>query len=128
MIYAQKNPLSIVKYTERIYFLLFFHQQCDCFCPHGFAELVHATGFFKAISSLKKCLQITCKAGCFTGDIHNTIYPIGKDLRQCFRMDSIARWIQDDHIRLLSQIIQNLQDVTGNEFTVIQSVQLRILS
>ena len=61
-----------------------FTSSVHCFCPHGLAELVYTTGFFKSISCLQKCLQITCKAGCFTGDIHNTVYPIGRIFGSAF--------------------------------------------
>ena len=85
-----------------------FHKNRHSLCPHGFAELIYAAGFLEAISCLKKCLQIAGKAGCLTGNIYNPIYSIRKDFWQCLRMDSVTRRIQNDHIRFLGQIIEEI--------------------
>ena len=45
------------------------------------------------------------------------VYPIRKNLRQCFGMDSIPWRIQNDHIRFLRQIIQDFKDISCNPET-----------
>ncbi len=93
--------------TERIS-SLFFHKNRHSLCPHRFAELIYAAGFFQAVACLEECFCVTGKTGRLAGNIYNTIHSVGKDLRECFRVDSIARRVKYDHIRLLGQIIQHL--------------------
>ena len=45
---------------------LLLDKQSHCLNPDGLAELVYAAGFFQAVTCLKKCFQVACKAGCLT--------------------------------------------------------------
>lgn len=45
------------------------------------------------------------------------------ETRQCLWMDAVSWRIKDDIIRLIFNSIQHFQNVTGNEFTVVQLVQ-----
>ncbi len=62
-------------------FLVFsiFYKYCDCFRPHGFAELVYTTGFLKTVACLKKGFEVSCQAGRFAGDVDDVVLPRRKE-------------------------------------------------
>ena len=130
MFLQKKKPPGTEIYSVPNDFLVFsiFYKYCDCFRPHGFAELVYTTGFLKTVACLKKGFEVSGEAGSFAGDVDDAVYAVGKDLRQYFRMDSVARRVKNDHIRFLGQVIEDLKNVTGDESAVIKAVEFRILS
>lgn len=95
--YNVKIPGISARYSGNF---LFFYKQSHCFRPYCFTELIYAACLFQTITCCKKCLQVTCKTGRLTGNIYDTVHTVGKDLRQCFRMNAVTRRIQHDHIRL----------------------------
>ena len=130
MFSQKKKPPGTEFYSVPNDFLVFsiFYKYCDCFRPHGFAELVYTTGFLKSVACLKKGFEVSGEAGSFAGDVDDAVYTVGKDLRQCFRVDSVARRVKNDHIRFLGQVIEDLKNVTGDKSAVIKTVEFRILS
>ena len=84
-----------------------FHKNRHSLCPHRFAELVYTTGFLKTVACLKKGFEVSGEAGSFAGDVDDAVYTVGKDLRQCFRVDSVARRVKNDHVRFLGQVIED---------------------
>ena len=94
---------------------------------NSLTKLINAAGFFQLIPCRQKCRKISCQAGRFAGNIYNMVYPIRKNLRQCFGMDSIPWRIQNDHIRFLRQIIQDFKDISCNKFAITQVIQCCIL-
>ena len=79
-------------------------------------EAVEAAKQNAALNNLSNCKFIA-------GNIYNMVYPIRKNLRQCFGMDSIPWRIQNDHIRFLRQIIQDFKDISCNKFAITQVIQ-----
>ena len=90
---------------------------------HRLTKLVHTTTPPDLIPCCQKRRQISCQAGGFAGDVDDVFYSISKDLWQGFGVDSIAWGIQDDHVGLLSDVVQDFQDVTGDETAVGEAVQ-----
>ena len=102
-------------------------QEAHSLHPDGLAELIHAARLLQAVSCCKEALQVPGKAGRLAGDIHNTVHPVGEDLRQGFGMNALPRRIQNDHIRLFFHFIQDLQHIPGQESAVLKAVQHRVL-
>ena len=101
----------------------FLREETDRLHMNSLTKLINAAGFFQLISCRQKCRKISCQAGRFAGNIYNMVYPIRKNLRQCFGMDSIPWRIQNDHIRFLRQIIQDFKDISCNKFAITQVIQ-----
>ena len=86
-------------------------------------EHINTMCLFHFISSLDQYAQVSGQAGWLTGNIHHIRHLVINDLVQCLWMNAVSWWIKDDIIRLIFNGIQHFQNVTGNEFTVVQLVQ-----
>ena len=95
---------------------------------NSFAKLVNATGLFEFVACSKECRKISCKAGCFAGNIDNMIYSVRKNLWQCPWMNTVSWRIKNDHIWFFCKIIKNFKDISGNKFTVVKIIKSSILS
>ena len=83
-----------------------------------FTELIDATCPFKFISCCQKCRKIACETGGFAGDVDDVVYAVGEDFRQCLWMDAVSWRVEDDHIRFLSEVIEDFENVPGDKSAV----------
>ena len=90
---------------------------------HRLTKLIHAADLFHPIPICQKHLQISCQAGWLAGDIHQFIHSILDDLWQGLGVYSVSWRIQDDEIRFLLHLIQDLQHISSNKPAVCDPVK-----
>ena len=93
-------------------------------CRSG--EHVDGAGANDVIAVLLKDLQVADQAGRFAGNVDHVLDAVGDDLLEGLRVNAVTRWIQDDEIWTLLELIQFLQNVARDEGAVIQMVADRI--
>ena len=85
---------------------------------HSFAELVYAACLFQFVACSEECREIPGEAGGFAGDVDDVVYAVGEDFRQCLWMDAVSWRVEDDHIRFLSEVIEDFENVPGDKSAV----------
>ena len=91
-------------------------------------EHIHAAHLIHLISCCLDRFQIPRKAGWFAGHINHVADAKIQNLSDRLRMDSVARRIQNDQIRLFFQLVHHLEDIPRQKFAVANSVARRILT
>ena len=86
-------------------------------------ELVDGHSLFNSVSAVLQHLKVTSKAGHLTGYVNHPVHAIINYFSESLGMYSVSGWIEDNKVRLLFYIIQNLQHITGYEFAIVKSVQ-----
>ena len=89
---------------------------------YGTREQIDASGPLRHIPSTFQKLQIPGKTGRFTGDIEDFLRPKSNDFLKRLRMYAIPRWIKDNEIRYLIQLIHYFQYVSRPEVTVVKLI------
>ena len=67
--------------------------------------------------------QIPCKRCWLAAYIHKLLHTIVDDLQQGLRIDSVTRWIKYYEIRLILYVVYDPEHITGDELTVVKSVE-----
>ena len=85
-------------------------------------ELIYTACFLQAVAGCEECRKVTGEACGFAGNIYNMVHTVGENFGQSLGMDAVTRRVENDHIRFLCEVIENLQHVSCNEFTVGKTV------
>ena len=88
----------------------------------GSGEHIDAADAYSSITGLYEYLQVAGEGGGLAADVYDLVNAVADDFRQCLGMDSIAGRIENDEVRLFFDVVQYLQDITGEEAAVFQSV------
>ena len=92
-------------------------------CPW---ELINCNGSCHYIAVFLEDFKVSGKACWLTGYIDHVLNAVADNFLESLGIDTIAGRIKDDHIRLILDFIENLEDITGDKFAVIEVVELGI--
>ena len=85
-------------------------------------EHINQAAALHGVAGLLEPHQIAHEAGWFTADIDHLVDAETDDLAEGLRIDTVAGRVEDDHVRFFGEVIHNLEDIAGNEFTISQVV------
>ena len=90
---------------------------------NGHWKLIYGAYPVYFISSFLQNDKVACEAGRFTGDVDEFIDTEVYDFFQCFRVNTVARRIKDDEVRLFFDFIDDFENIACDKLTVFQSVE-----
>ena len=79
--------------------LMEFGQEAHSLTMHRRTEHIDAAGLFHPITAADQNIQVAGEACRLAGNVDHAVDAIGDDLRERFRMNAVARRIQNDEIR-----------------------------
>ena len=80
-------------------------------------EIIRLTTFAAGYILVKQ-FQIPCKTGGLAGDINQPVHVIVDNLLKSLWMYTVTWRIQNNEVRFLADIIQNLQYIARNKFAI----------
>ena len=89
---------------------------------HRRAEHIHARDLLHPISALDQHIQIPCETRRLAGDIDHMVDTVRNDFRQSLWVDAVARWIEDDEIRFLRNVVEHLEYIACDKTAIGKSV------
>ena len=90
-------------------------------------KLVDGHSLFNPVSAVLQHLKVASKAGHLTGYVNHPVHAIINYFSESLGMYSVSGWVEDNKVRLLCYIIQNLQHISRYELAIFKSVKFRIL-
>ena len=105
---------------------LFVGKQYHRLNMHRRRKHIHTSPSLNFIPGLPKDFQIPRQARRLTADINHFLHPKVNDLLNCFRMYPIPGRVQHNKVRLVFQLIDHLQHIPCDKFTVIKPIETGI--